>query len=523
MELKVKKIKHNKEEIIDMKKIIILLLMGSLVFTSVFAQEEEEQDISYFLGLLTDDDGNSVDFADIDLTEFVSTSELAALDDDDDDGVSYLDELETVLEEAGLSTEIIADTVAVVETIAEQASVVYDDPGYTEETDTFSITLDEAVEDTTEVDSLDTIESGISVYAADQILGGDEPLIDDDMQEMIDLAAAGLNSLTGFAQATAQASTSTSLFGYQGYKLFAASFGTTLSLAIDSDSQTSLIDILNNSEDIVEDLQVELEDNGFDVGFAMSGFTANVGINLGFLVDRLYAGVVFGMTNVDATSEDGISASVMGVDIPLDSLDYDLDVAGVELGLELKTLGITANYQLIKPIGIPILFRWNGLSLGSGLIMNTFNVSANADLGTLLADSMDDIEADDLDLNAEFSINSTTFTIPLEASTGVQLLSILTITAGAAVDIQFGESSVEFDITSDSPDSLITSVVQEALTQAFDGSIEVPYDLNGEVNFISPRVMAGIGVGLGPLVLDFSAIYYINSGATLGASFILRF
>ncbi|MBN2617449.1 MAG: hypothetical protein JXR64_03960, partial [Spirochaetales bacterium] len=221
--------------------------------------------------------------------------------------------------------------------------------------------------------------------------------------------------------------------------------------------------------------------------------------------------------------------SVLGIPVVTEQDLGSEDLEEITLSLDTSTFGIKANYQLLDGFGIPVLFRWNGISLGTGFIANTFNVNAKLEnLMSLLAGDSEEESTFDVSsfkVGAEFAINNSTYTIPFEASTGIQVLSVLTLTAGAGIDLTFGTSSVEFTTIYEDPDALVAKVIDEIINQALIESgtgINFPYSNPGNINLINPRLMAGVGLGIGPAVVDFTVGYYIFSGTTFGINFVLR-
>lgn len=375
------------------------------------------------------------------------------------------------------------------------------------------------------------IVSAMATQVTDELV---TPEMQTQLNDSLDLAGSVIGVLNGFAQSTANTAVASSLFGYQGYKLFIASVGFLGSFAFPEpmDTAQSLYDIsqnLDTGEDLTTALTDYLDVNGVEAGITFQGVSANIGINLSRFVDRLYLSAVFGSTSATVSSLNDIGTAkvdILGssiIDSTLDNLpivgsvEIPADIPALELTLGSSVFGLRVNYQLVKGFGIPILFRWNGLSLGTGFIVNSMNIEGQMDLSSIL-----ELEADTL--GAEFSILSDTYTIPLEASTGIQLLSILSVNVGGGADIQFGSSSIDFDMITSGGDSIGTKVIRETIDEILSTSdaISFPYAAEGEVRLINPRVNASVGVGLGPIILDLSAYYYFRTGVAFGLNAIIR-
>ncbi len=276
------------------------------------------------------------------------------------------------------------------------------------------------------------------------------------------------------------------------------------------------MDVASNADG--DDLLNELEDLGIETGVTVQAFSANVGVNLSFLVENLYAGLVFGSTSVKYNSDDGIETSVLT--IPVYSAEAEEADSENPMYLELEMnssiFGIKANYQVIDGFGVPILFRWNGVNLGTGFIKTSQNIETFIDMSPQLNLAPGT-------LGATFDILSEAYTIPLEASTGIQLLSILTLTAGAGIDVQFGSSEVNMDLVTAGDDSIGTKIIRKVIDEIMaDSSMSFPYNSEGTPDLFNPRLNFGVGLGIGPVAFDFSAFYFFNTGLALGANFVIR-
>lgn len=407
-------------------------------------------------------------------------------------------------------------------TTSEDLTAILVDEGYSEEEiAAVSPTLDGIANgDITSLgqiseDQYDLLIDVIGSKAADEFFKGSEG---DELRSQIKTLSNALKTLSGFGQANAQAARASSLYGYQGYDHFAFSFGMITSIA--SDDPNNVYDIASDGGS--EELERQLEEGGLSAGIAIQGFAANVGINMDWLVEKLYLGAIIGYTGVSLDSEELVVSPLWIPVTVADAPSASSDI-GLEANMTSLTIGVTGNYQLIKPLKIPFLFRWNGLSLGTGIIYNSFNISADADLSGLFP-SADGTEIEANSFLATFDISSSSLTIPLDASTGIRLLSAVNLSLGAGIDLQFGGSNVSFNLEGSDSDNLSTKLMASVLDKVLEeGDLAFPYDKDHSINFFNPRVNAGIGIGLGPVTaLDISATYYFRSGVTFGANFIFR-
>jgi hypothetical protein len=304
----------------------------------------------------------------------------------------------------------------------------------------------------------------------------------------------------GFANAGA-ASAMTGLYRTQhGYKLFSAAYGLGVSFSMPG------VDFLSelNSASFIED------EGDIYAGLAMHPLNLSASVNLGFLVPGLRVNGKFGYYDMKkGTVTDDISFNSLSV-------------------------GAGASYQLIKPKSVPAgLIKWHGIVVASGFYyqrnraemsftpneegfeasnaitlgqlgltpdsaLSPFGYSSTTVIGTLTTTP---------EINAK--IESSTFTIPLEVSTAVRLLYFLEVMVGAGVDLSFGsgevslsaESDVDFDIAADFEDDITVT----------PGSVDVVNKTTADPQLIRPRLMTALGLGLGPVRIEFPFIYYFDS------------
>ncbi len=318
----------------------------------------------------------------------------------------------------------------------------------------------------------------------------------------------GFNSQKDLAQAMANANVysanSASLQGYQNYSLFAVSTGFMLGVqapSLDPKAYETM------PEDVKEKGDVYL---GVGAGFSY----LNVGINCGkFLLPNLYLNLKYG----------GMSTDLGDV-----SLDF-------------RVMGIGASYAILQPKSFVGLVKWRGVSASTGFYMQTDKIKMTIEPDKFKTDAhfreailSGSTGQDSLDkeailtemgygpgtADAEVSISPvftmgldvSTYTIPLEVNTAVALLwGIININAGVGVDMNFGTADIilkgesDADITGNS-----NKVTFDPANVTVDGSSS-----NGP-SFLRPRVMTGVGLGMGPVKIDIPLLYYFNSGLAVG-------
>lgn len=265
-------------------------------------------------------------------------------------------------------------------------------------------------------------------------------------------------SASDFATATANASAYTyntgTFVGHQNYNRFSVSMGSMLTVA----GATG-----------------DIENEGFGVGAAAA---FNAGMKANWLLN------IFGIRDAN---DFYLSAKFGG--IPEQDFDYD------DINVKAKSMifGIGANYSLIES---KLIFR--GVSLGTGLYYTsqdvTFTTSMNVSDGTYTFDG--DIPVD---------VEASSFTIPFEAVTGVNLL-IFNLSAGAGVDMNFGG----------------TDISSEPTEQVNGNDVIVKID-GGDTSLLKFKLVGALGFSLGPVKIEMPAYYYpahdYGVGLTAGVVF----
>jgi hypothetical protein len=307
----------------------------------------------------------------------------------------------------------------------------------------------------------------------------------------------------GFANANAYSTHSATLQGFQNYKLFAVSSGFMLGVqapSTDFGYYSEIGDDIKDKGDIYA---------GLGLGFSY----ANVGINAGFLFPGLYLNAKFG------------------------AFEQEVD----DFSIKFSSMGIGANMRLLDAKSLLGLVTWRGISVGSGFyrqsnkvtmtiepdsivtripfreaVVNSAPSSERAAYGAAMDELGYTAAEPDADMvlqpTFEMGIDVATYTIPVEASTAVSLLwGMINLTAGAGVDLNFGSSEIVLKGLAAANTSSDTTKVK--FTEA-DVTIDGGSD-NGP-SFVRPRIMGGVGIGLGPVKVDLPVHYYIASGFAAG-------
>lgn len=278
--------------------------------------------------------------------------------------------------------------------------------------------------------------------------------------------------------------------GYQGYDLFAVTVGTMFATQLPTMDFGKLGDIGN-----------DLKNNGdVEAGLGWQIWAAQAGINSKFLLDGLYLGLKFGY------------------------MKYDLPVDPHKSQIDYLSLGVVANYQIFDEISLMGLLVWRGLSVGSGLLYQKNNTAFIYNVDTINQDVNYDLSGSGgptgtstivLDPQVKFGLESNLVTIPVELTTAVRLLYVLNISVGFGFDINFGSSDLIVAFKS----SIDTQNLPAGVQQTSSGSITTDAGSPGaKPKAFAAKAMAGIGLGIGPVMVDIPVTYYFNNGLSVGLS-----
>lgn len=476
-----------------MRKILIISTILILPLNFLFGQDQNTEDFN--LKEMVDNLG------DYNLTEFqeVLKSEDAK-GDGTDENPGFVNEIKQKLKDEGVDQsviDVVDTTVQEIQTAEEGTEV------------TFNKVLEKNPDKKAAVE--DALAEMIAETAVNNVFGS--PQQEEDIRNGLRTMNRAVSILNGFGRANAQSSVASSLFAHQGYKLFAVSLGVTGALAAPLSEVNTVMDIYEAYGEEEDKLLAELDDAGIKTGISFQAFVLNFGINVGFLLDGLYLGGVVGGTSLDVNNEEA-AVSVLGANVYKgEGIDTETKM---DLSFSSGTYGIRANYQLIKPFSIPILLRWNGINVGTGFIFNTFNIGGEADISETMT-------LDPNTLIANIDIRSNTYTIPLDISTGIRLLSVINIGVGAGVDVAFGNSEFEIGLKNNIQDNIARKVLDKTFDKIFaKENLTFPLVNEGDVEFFNPRIQAAVGVGLGPVSVDFNLTAYPLAGITFGVNAILR-
>lgn len=306
----------------------------------------------------------------------------------------------------------------------------------------------------------------------------------------------------GFANAGAASSHLGTPRAFSDYRSFALVFGTGLAAAAPGVDASALTDAAD---------QVEEEGNVY-VGGAIQPITVGLGVNIDRWVSKTRAYVKVGY-----------------FDLPFGSV-------ADEVAFNSLSIGVGASYQIIETRQLPLGFlRWRGVSLSSGILFQRNQTDVKIDVtdtafesGEVTFGAIDGYNDGDIpEINTSdplgtievsptitAAIESRTYSIPLEASTGLRILWLLDLNVGAGIDLVFG--SADLDFGADSDVAFVPSTVAQPYIQSSPGNANFNISASEGPQFARPRITGGMGLNLGPVKLDVPLMLYFDSeGNTL--------
>ena len=151
-----------------------------------------------------------------------------------------------------------------------------------------------------------------------------------------------------------------------------------------------------------------------------------------------------------------------------------------------------------------------GLSFGTGVIYqaNKTDFQFNAGSKSLTNTVSGYDYTMEIDPDLLFKMESSSVVIPFEISTAVRILWALNLSVGAGFDLNFGKTEISIGSRAD-VDLEMTGVSDDMTTPGLvtaDASIK---SQNAEL--FTPKLTAGFGLGMGPVMIDIPATLYFGS------------
>ncbi len=207
---------------------------------------------------------------------------------------------------------------------------------------------------------------------------------------------------------------------------------------------------------------------------------------------------------------------VPGLTLFLNGLLFPLDVD--EYSGDFRNFGFHAQYKFFGPRGNKAA-GWGGLDLTTGIEFSQMIL----DLGTRTLNTRTDLPgaggtSSTLSTAAtgDLKLTQTGWVVPLELTSNVNFLYVLSLYGGAALDFQFGSAQLEADLsaplTATSPDSGQEQDLGTATIVADDSSGASP---------VLVRFLAGLQLNLGPIHI-FGQFNLLTEDLTVSAAGGLR-
>ena len=299
---------------------------------------------------------------------------------------------------------------------------------------------------------------------------------DNDLANIVDFPK---KFIAGFGDASIFTSHGATQRSFNDYKTFAFTVGPMIGFRVPGKPKDA-VDDLQNADTILK------HDGDMSFGANAQLITGQIGINGKFLLENLNLGLRFGYFS-----------------IPLNGLD--------DMNVNFKSfhLGAVADYRIVKGADLGVI-KWRGLTVGTGLLYQ----KTTLDCGFIQEDFREQVSGDwyiARSPSMNFNMSIRTFTIPAEISTSVLLLKFLNIGVGAGVDFAFGSNDTSINLS---------TRIEKEVGGADGGSVWLTGGGAANVKFFNPKVMADVGLKLGPVVLDVPITYYFgsDSGVSLGVT-----
>lgn len=196
-------------------------------------------------------------------------------------------------------------------------------------------------------------------------------------------------------------------------------------------------------------------------------------------------------------------------------IDREQDVDDLTFDAEVNYFGLMARYHLVEESDIlpGYLVQWGGVYIHTGLYMSKMKMSVTQDLDDI-KETVAPFEVELRNTTASFDIDSNVTSIPIEISTSIRLLYVLTFYTGAGVDFNSGDAEIDVAAQGD-------GYIVSPETDVLDISANLSGD--GDVQSLTYRAFAGVQFNI-PFVRVYvhaQKEFATNSlAATLGAKIL---
>ncbi|MCX7633160.1 MAG: hypothetical protein N2Z22_07505 [Turneriella sp.] len=180
--------------------------------------------------------------------------------------------------------------------------------------------------------------------------------------------------------------------------------------------------------------------------------------------------------------------------------------------LEVKTnsVGLHAQYKLIKGINVGKIgiLNWGGIAFTTGI--NTSSNSLTFKVGQKIDTNLGAVTYTwTPDNNSKLTLEANSYSIPLELSTSVRLLYILSLFGGAGVDLNFGNATISANLNGPVTNSANSTT----------GSASLNLSQTANPSPVHLRFFAGTQFNLVPLRNTNLLSFYIQGNFALGGNY----
>jgi hypothetical protein len=116
---------------------------------------------------------------------------------------------------------------------------------------------------------------------------------------------------------------------------------------------------------------------------------------------------------------------------------FDTGTLSSDFGFNITNFGLIGRYWLKDPVSALWAFRWDGLSLSTGVQYSSTSATVQSNLDFTAGTGAGAVNWAPV---ADFGISASTFTIPIDIRTGITLLKFLTLYTGAGARFNFGSA-----------------------------------------------------------------------------------
>ncbi len=232
------------------------------------------------------------------------------------------------------------------------------------------------------------------------------------------------------------------------------------------------------------------------------GAAVSIGVNLGVLPVKRIAGV-----------------DLEDIDVFMSFMSYSVDQDKDDLNMkgDLKSFGLHFRWRFLeeKSIVPGHMVSWGGVQIHTGFMRNSMELDATQsfDDETVETNAGGGASATFSNAHARFSIDSSSTSIPVEISTNIRLLYILTFYAGAGFDYTIAKTDVDLNADGTVTGDATTYTASINANESGDGTGEATNFrafLGAQFNLPVFKIYIHANKGLGNDLLGANAGFKIN-------------